>query len=436
MDIIGLILAADRGERMNSKTHKLLHSLGGKPIIDHVTGALRGITAGRTIVIEDEGEELCQHLFNKDKESSVQAIPSAVANAKLQIRQRLESLGGTVILLRGDMPLLTEDTLHELLRVHQESSAGITVLSTKQEIGESRVKEACSGVCLVASEKLLQALDQMAEPDFSAGSLLELAATLQDQGETVDNDTVDAAEILVINNRLDLAEAEKHLRERIVKGHMLNGVTILDPSTTYIGCDVTIARDTTILPGCLLKGTTQIGEDCRIGPYSEITDSKIGNGIEIRQSVLVEAEVGDDSHVGPYAYLRPGSKLGREVKVGDFVEIKNASLGNKTKVSHLSYVGDATVGEDVNIGCGAITVNYDGFRKHRTEIGDYAFVGSNVNLIAPVKIGKGAFVVAGSTLTSSIGDGDVAIARERQVTKAGYADKLKAKLKAQSDQKK
>lgn len=439
MNIVGVILAADRGEHMNSKTHKSLHLLGGKPIIDHVANALRGAAAtGSTLVIEDEGEELCQHLCNEVAASSVQAISSTSANAKLQMRKWLEdSQDATVLLLRGDIPLLTESTLHELLRIHQEGSAGVTALSAKPEGGQSTVKEAYTGVCLVDSEKLLQALDQMAEHDFSAQSLLELAAVWHDMEEVGDRCYIaDAEELMVINNRLDLAEAEKQLRERIIKDHMLNGVTFLDPSTTYIECEVTIARDTTILPGCSLKGATQIGEDCQIGPYSEITDSRVGNGIEIKQSILVQAEVGDGSHVGPYAYLRPGSKLGSEVKVGDFVEIKNATLGNKTKVSHLSYVGDAIVGEDVNIGCGAITVNYDGFRKHRTEIGDHAFVGSNVNLVAPVKIGKGAFVVAGSTITSSIEDGDMAIARERQVTKTGYADRLKARLKAQADQNK
>jgi bifunctional UDP-N-acetylglucosamine pyrophosphorylase/glucosamine-1-phosphate N-acetyltransferase len=190
-----------------------------------------------------------------------------------------------------------------------------------------------------------------------------------------------------------------------------------------------------IHPGTVLSGKTVIGQDCEIGPSAHITDCTVDDAVSIRYSTLVESKVGKGTAIGPYAYLRPGTEVGQDVKVGDFVELKNAKIDDGSKISHLSYVGDAVVGKNVNIGCGAITVNYDGFTKSTTEIHDDAFVGSNVNLIAPIVIGKGAYVVAGSTVTSNVGEGDLAIARERQVNKQGYATKLKGRLKAQKNNK-
>jgi bifunctional UDP-N-acetylglucosamine pyrophosphorylase/glucosamine-1-phosphate N-acetyltransferase len=213
----------------------------------------------------------------------------------------------------------------------------------------------------------------------------------------------------------------------------VNGVTFIDAEHTYIEANVKIGQDTIVYPGTVLRGNTSVGSDCVIGPSAELTDTTVGDGSTIRQSVAEGAEVGEDCSVGPFAYLRPGTKLGRHVKVGDFVEIKNTVIGEHSKVPHLSYVGDAIVGSNVNIGCGAITANYDGYNKSKTEIGDNVFIGSNANLIAPVKIGSGAYVVAGSTITQNVPDNDVAIARERQVNKPGYADKIRARARAKKD---
>ena len=221
------------------------------------------------------------------------------------------------------------------------------------------------------------------------------------------------------------------MRERINKRHMLEGVTIIDPANTYIESDVVIGADSIIYPGTILKGNTVIGEDCMIGPQVEITDSHLGSGVTVKYAVLQEASVGDRTSVGPYAYLRPGALVASDVKIGDFVEIKNASIGQGSKVPHLSYVGDADVGERVNIGCGVITANYNGVNKNRTVIEDDAFVGSNSNLIAPVTVGKGAYVVAGSTITQDVPEDSMAIARERQTNKLGYASRLKARMKSQ-----
>ncbi|HEY0828761.1 MAG TPA: DapH/DapD/GlmU-related protein, partial [Bacilli bacterium] len=239
----------------------------------------------------------------------------------------------------------------------------------------------------------------------------------------------DISEMIGINDRSALAEAERLMRERINQFHMLNGVTLIDPANTYIESEVRIGRDTLIYPGTFLRGQTILAEACTIGPNTEITDSDIGEAAEVKYSVLNKAIVGAKTTVGPFANLRPGSKTAAGVKIGNFVEIKNAILDEGSKVSHLSYVGDAEVGKNVNIGCGVITVNYDGFNKHLTEIGDDAFIGSNVNLIAPIKVGKGAYVVAGSTITDNVPDHDLAIARARQTNKAGYADVIRTRLK-------
>jgi bifunctional UDP-N-acetylglucosamine pyrophosphorylase/glucosamine-1-phosphate N-acetyltransferase len=233
-----------------------------------------------------------------------------------------------------------------------------------------------------------------------------------------------------VNDRAGLAEAQLWMRRRINRRHMMNGVTLIDPENTYIDAEVAIGADSVIWPGTTLNGATAIGESCVIGPNSDITDSQIGNHVTIKQSVLSEAQVADEASIGPFAYLRPGARIGEHVKVGDFVEIKNSVLGAGTKVSHLSYIGDAEVGSNVNIGCGAITVNYDGFNKHKTVIGDDAFVGSNVNLVAPVKVGQGALVAAGSTITQDVPDNDMAIARARQDNRQGYAEKLRERIKA------
>jgi bifunctional UDP-N-acetylglucosamine pyrophosphorylase/glucosamine-1-phosphate N-acetyltransferase len=230
-----------------------------------------------------------------------------------------------------------------------------------------------------------------------------------------------------VNDRIALAEAERLMRARINRGHMVAGVTLIDPLTTYIDADVTIGSDTVIYPGSSLRGKTEIGTDAVIGPNADLTDCVVANGAAVKYSVAMQAEIGAASTVGPFAYLRPGASIGMHCKVGDFVEMKNATLGDGSKVSHLSYIGDAEVGKDVNIGCGAITVNYDGVNKSRTVVDDGAFIGSNVNLIAPVHVGTEAYVVAGSTITRDVPAGDMAIARDRQTNKPGYAARLRAR---------
>ena len=236
--------------------------------------------------------------------------------------------------------------------------------------------------------------------------------------------TDDFSETIGINDRVVLSEAEKVMRRRIAESHMRNGVTIIDPGNTYISADAKIGRDAILQPGTMIEGQTVIGEKCIIGPNSHIVNSEVGNHTTIHSSVVRDSIIGSGTTVGPFAHIRPESKLSDNVKIGNFVEVKKSSLGEGSKVSHLSYIGDAEVGSDVNIGCGTITVNYDGKKKHKTTIEDDAFVGCNSNLVAPVKVGKGAYVAAGSTITKDVPESSLAIGRARQENKEGYVTKL------------
>ncbi len=234
-------------------------------------------------------------------------------------------------------------------------------------------------------------------------------------------------ELMGVNSRVQLAQAEATMRKRINKKHMDNGVTIINPENTYIEANVQIGKDTIIEPGVMLRGNTEIGDECIIGMNSSITNSKIGNFTEVKISTIIDSAVGENTTVGPYAYLRPNSNVGNHVKIGDFVEVKNANIGDYSKASHLSYIGDADVGKDVNIGCGVVFVNYDGKNKFRSVVEDGAFIGSNSNLVAPVHVKHKGYIATGSTITDDVPDGALAIARQRQVVKEGWVAKKEAR---------
>ncbi|CAM5212484.1 Bifunctional protein GlmU OS=Ureibacillus acetophenoni OX=614649 GN=glmU PE=3 SV=1 [Ureibacillus acetophenoni] len=265
--------------------------------------------------------------------------------------------------------------------------------------------------------------NENAQGEYYLPDVIEI---LKKQGDIVSAfATNDFNEILGVNDRVALSQAEEIMRNRINEKHMRNGVTIINPQNTHISIEAVIGRDTIIKPGVVIEGNTVIGEDCVIGPNSQIVDSQIGDRTTVFNSVVLNSSVGEDTAIGPFAHIRPDSNLGNHVKIGNFVEVKKSTLGNDTKVSHLSYIGDAEVGNDVNIGCGSITVNYDGKNKYKTIIEDNVFVGCNSNLVAPVKIGEGSFIAAGSTITKEVPKDALAIARARQENKLDYAKKLK-----------
>lgn len=459
MKRFAIVLAAGQGKRMKSKLYKVLHPVCGKPMVGHVLDTVKKVQCERSIVVVGHGAEAVKSYLGNNAEYVLQEQQLGTGHAVKQAGDLLGQEEGTTIVICGDTPLVTEETLQAMLDLHSQKGAAATVLTASMdrpqgygrvirdtENGsvvriveqkdcspeEDAVKEINTGTYCFDNAKLFAALEKVTNSNAQQEYYLtDVIGILVSEGEVVEGYmTGDYAESIGVNDRLALSEAEGFMRQRINRRHMLGGVTIIDPSSTYIGADVTIGADTVIYPGSTLSGHTVIGEDCVIGPAVEIEDSRIHDGAKVKQSVLCQAEVGKETTVGPFAYLRPGTKLGEHVKVGDFVEIKNATLDDGSKVSHLSYIGDAKVGKNVNIGCGAITVNYDGYNKSITEIGDDAFIGSNVNLIAPLKIGDGAYVVAGSTITHSVPDNDLAIARNRQENKPGYADKLRARAKA------
>lgn len=463
MRMLGIVLAAGQGKRMKSKLYKVLHPVCGKPMVGHVLDVLDSVRVDRKVVIVGHGAEEVKAYVGDRAEFALQAEQLGTGHAVLMAKPLLEQEKGVTVVICGDTPLIRPDSLEAMIRLHLENGAAATLMSAELSVpqGYGRIVRNEQGhvVCIVEQKDCSP--DQDAIREINAGTycfdnrklfaalakvtnnnaqkeyyFTDVVGILREQGETVlAYCTNDESEWIGVNDRVALSEAEKYMRERINRKHMTNGVTIVDPANTYIEKDVEIGADTILQPGTILRGKTVIGEDCAIGPNCELTDTAVAARVQIKHSVLSEADVGEGCTVGPFAYLRPGAKLARNVKIGDFVEIKNAFLDEGAKVSHLSYVGDAHVGKNVNVGCGAITVNYDGFNKHKTVIGDDAFIGSNVNLVAPVTIGKGAFVVAGSTITKDVAENDMAIARERQDNKPGYAEKLRGRFQAAKENK-
>lgn len=461
MRISAVVLAAGLGKRMKSKRSKVLHPVCGKPMVEHIIDTLEQIGVARTVAVVGHGAEEVKAALGGRVLYALQERQLGTGHAVMQAAPLLSGEDGITLVLCGDTPLISAETIRALIEAHRGGGAAATLLTAVPDDprgygrvvrgadggverivedkdcseAERAIREINTGTYAFDNRLLFGALERV-DNNNTQGEyyLTDVIGILRSGGHRVGGIAVsDPLEAAGVNDRAALAEAEREMRRRINLRHMLNGVTLIDPLTTYIDAGVTIGADTVIYPGCHLRGLTRIGEDCVIGPNAEIRDSAVGDGVQIRHAVLEEAEVGDRATVGPYAYLRPGARIASGVKIGDFVEIKNASIGEDSKVPHLSYIGDARIGKRVNIGCGTITANFDGFRKHVTEIGDDAFIGCNSNLIAPVRIGEGAFVVAGSTITHDVGDQDLAIARARQSNKPGYARKLRNKIQNQNN---
>lgn len=452
-NIFAVVLAAGQGTRMKSKLYKVLHPVCGKPMVEHVVDHVRTLDVSRIVTIVGHGAEMVKTHLGGKSEYVLQEEQLGTAHAVQQAEELLGTLEGTTLVVCGDTPLIRPETLQALYEYHHQQNAKATILTASAEIpfGYGRiirnaegqveqiveqkdaseeqqlVKEINTGTYCFDNKALFQALKQVkndnAQGEYYLPDVIEI---LQQQGEIVSAfKTDDFEEILGVNDRVALAQAEEIMRNRINEKHMRNGVTIINPSNTHISIEAVIGRDTIIKPGVVIEGNTVIGEDCIIGPNSHIVESQIGDRTTVTNSVVLNSSVGEDTAIGPFAHLRPESTLGNHVKIGNFVEVKKSTLGNDTKVSHLSYIGDAEVGNDVNIGCGSITVNYDGKNKYKTIIEDNVFVGCNSNLVAPVKIGEGSFIAAGSTITKEVPKDSLAIARARQENKLDYAKKLK-----------
>ncbi|MGD8192542.1 bifunctional UDP-N-acetylglucosamine diphosphorylase/glucosamine-1-phosphate N-acetyltransferase GlmU [Brevibacillus ginsengisoli] len=453
--IHAVVLAAGQGTRMKSKLYKVLHPVCGKPMVQHVVDTLEAMQVKDRIVVVGHGAEIVQQTLGDSVSYALQAQQLGTGHAVQQAAPLLENKEGTTLILYGDVPLLSQETLTAFLHFHQEQQSAATVLTAtlsdptgygriirddsgevlriveqKDATPEERaITEINTGIYCFDNQKLLQTLSQLRNNNAQGEYYItDCIGILREAGDKISAYvSLDPDETMGVNDRVQLSQAEAYMRRRINENHMRNGVTIIDPASTYIESGVVIGSDTILHPGTILRGKTVIGDDCVIGPQTDLKNVVVESQVTITYSVLVDSQVETQAIVGPYAYVRPGSLIGSQAKVGDFVELKNAKIGKGTKVPHLSYIGDAEIGEGVNIGCGSITVNYDGKDKHKTIVGDHSFIGCNSNLVAPVQVGKGAYVAAGSTINQDVPDDALAIARERQVNKLGYATKLPRK---------
>jgi bifunctional UDP-N-acetylglucosamine pyrophosphorylase/glucosamine-1-phosphate N-acetyltransferase len=448
-DVHVVVLAAGKGTRMRSSHPKVLHRAAGLPLLEWVLRSARSLQPKSiTVVVGHGADEVRAAVPASDVRFVLQEPQLGTGHALLQTEPLLAGAAGRVLLLSGDVPLLTVASLQRLLDVQRQGSALVVATADVPDPAgygrivrhdgalvrivehrdaspdERRINEINSGVYVFDLATLFGALANLRTAnDQGEYYLPDLVDIHRRAGRRVDAVKLDDAdEIRGINTRSELAEVGQVLRQRLNAGHMANGVTLVDPATAYIGPDVVIGADTVIHPFVVLDGQTVIGADCEIHAGARVSDSVLGQRVTVNNhTVITSSRVSDGASVGPFARIRPDSDLAEDVHVGNFVEVKKSTLGKGTKVGHLSYLGDAAIGADVNIGAGTITCNYDGRRKHRTEVGDGAFVGSDSTLVAPVRIGAGAYVAAGSSITEDVPDGALGIARGRQTNKPGWA---------------
>ena len=447
-----VIIAAGEGTRMRSALPKVLHPLCGRPLILWPVAAAQEAGAGKVVVVDNPKRRLEDRL-PEDVAVAIQEQPNGTGDAVAAAQSHIEA-DETVVVINGDVPLITAQALSQLVEAHERSGAAGTVatmvlddptgygrvvrdehgnvervVETKAE-GDATpeqlaIREVNTGVYAFDGAGLLAALAQL-DTDNAQGELYlpDVLPKLIEAGKTVHGHVVsDPTITLGVNDRVELARIRKLAQQRIHDAHARNGVTIIDPDSTTIDVDVTIGRDTIVEPSTFLKGATTIGEDCIVGPLTTLVDTTLGDGVSVPHSYLVQARVDDHGTIGPFAYLRPDAHLHPNAKAGAFVEIKNSTIGKGTKVPHLSYIGDTDIGEDTNIGAGNITANYDGRKKHRTKIGSGVKTSVDTAFVAPVEVGDGAYTGAGSVITEDVPANALGIARARQRNIADYAER-------------
>jgi bifunctional UDP-N-acetylglucosamine pyrophosphorylase / glucosamine-1-phosphate N-acetyltransferase len=456
-NISAIVLAAGMGTRMKSDLVKVMHRVAGAPMIAWPVGAAFEAGVERCVVVVGHQAEKVRESFGAavDRISfALQSAPLGTGHAVRCALPELEPGAATVLILCGDTPLLTAATLKAMLKAHGDSGAAVTVMTAEfaNPFGYGRIVKGSDGSISAITEEKDASPEERQIREVNAGVycversfLEEAAAGLNNdnaQGEYYLTDVVrqatarglkclsfpvaDAEEISGVNDRVQLAEAARVLRGRINRELMLSGVTMIDPQAVYIDRGVRVGRDTVIYPGASIVGDTVIGERCEIGQGALIRSCQIGDGVVVKAgSVMEESVVHEEAAIGPMAHLRPGSELSPHVKIGNFVETKKVFMGEGSKASHLTYLGDATIGKNVNIGCGTITCNYDGVKKHRTVIEDEVFVGSDVQLVAPVTVGRNSLIAAGTTVTTDVPADSLAISRTPQVNKEGWKTRKK-----------
>lgn len=448
-----VILAAGMGTRMKSKMPKVLHKVCGKPLSKWVIDASKAAGADKVCAVVGHKAETVKEVLGDVCEFALQAEQKGTGHAVMQAIDVIKNSKGEVVILNGDTPLITAETINKAIEYHKNNGNQATVITAilddatgygrivRDNDGsvlkiveqkdaseeEKKINEVNSGMYVFDAQSLVYALDKIT-PNNAQGEyyLTDTLEILLSAGKKIGGYAIsDNDEIRGINDRGQLNEAEKIMQKRINEYHMRNGVTMRNPESVYIEGGVEIGNDTEICQNVTIKSGTKIGSDCVIGSGSMLDRAVIHDGVDVLSSVILESEVDEGTHVGPFAYIRPNCHVGKEVKVGDFVELKNSNIDDGTKISHLTYIGDSDVGKRVNFGCGTVTCNYDGKKKYRTTIGDDCFVGCNTNFVSPINVGDGVYIAAGSTITEDIPENSLSIARARQINKEGWKDKRK-----------
>lgn len=447
-----IVLAAGKGTRMKSSLNKVMHPVSNKPMIGHIIASLKKAGVEKIVVVVGHGAESVKEYLQDEVTYALQEPQLGTGHAVMQATA-LEGLGGDTIVLCGDGPCIQSETIEKAFAANQDCA--LTVLSAELESGASYgriVRNADNHV-----EKIVEAKDctpeELAICEINTGLFVFKNKELFEGLKEIKNDNVqheyyltdlveifnrkglitnamiveDADETMGVNDRVDLAKAQQWMKMHVNRKHMLNGVTIIDPNNTYIDVDVEIGRDTVIYPNVHIQGNTKIGERVEILPNSFLRNAIIGDDVSIDSSKIVESQVDAHTTIGPMSHLRNNTHIHENCRIGNFVEFKNSDFGEGSKCAHLTYIGDSDFGKKINVGCGVVTVNYDGKNKFRTTVKDGAFIGSNCNLIAPVTIGENVLLAAGSTITDSVDDGDMGIARSRQSVKKGFGTTYKNK---------
>jgi len=445
-----LVLAAGQGKRIKSDLPKVLHKVCGKGMLMHVIDSIRKSGIEDIDVIIGKGAELVkERTLDKNVSYSLQAEQLGTGHAVKCAQEFLIDKKGVVAIFSGDTPLIKQSTIEKLVNDHIKNNNAATILTAvvddptgygrivrdnnqvskiveHKDCNEEELKitEMNSGIYCFDIELLVYALGKINNNNEQGEYYLtDVIEILKSKDEKIGAVIAAYEETIGVNSRVQLAEAEEILRNRINLKHMESGVTLIDPKTTYIGIDVEIGKDTIIYPNNILEGNTKIGDNCLLYQNSRIADSIIGDEVDIQSSVILSSSIGDNTTVGPFAYIRPETTIGKHARIGDFVEIKKSTIGDGTKVSHLTYIGDAEVGSECNFGCGTVVSNYDGMNKYKTIIGNHSFIGCNTNLVSPVTIHDNTYIAAGSTITSEVNEGDLAVARAKQRNISGWVEK-------------
>ena len=442
-----IILAAGKGTRMKTELPKCAFPILGKPMIEYIVENLEKSQIDEIVTVVGHKKEVITDLLKERSTYAIQEEQLGTGHATLQAASLLEDKEGVTFILPGDMPLMEYPLMDKIIRSHEEMGNDLTIVSmmfdnpkgygrvVRDEYGvvtsiveeidcndaQKQIKEVNSSVYVVNNQALFQTLKKVKKNDRKGEYYLTDIVELMHQTHKVNTFTVrDPRVTMGINDLYNISIAEKILRDHINKSHMLNGVSIINPETVTIGHDVIIEEGVWIYPNSTIVGDSIIKKYAKIGPNSEVRDSIIDEYAEIRHSLVIDSKVGKYTTVGPFAHLRGHAEIGEHNRIGNFVEVKNSTTGKDTKAAHLSYIGDAIVGNRVNFGCGSITVNYDGVNKHKTNIGDDVFIGCNVNMVAPLTVSDEVFIAAGSTVTKDIPKGSLSIARNQQINKEDY----------------